>query len=672
MVGAVEIRVESPGRAPVEPGHALVIRMLGRLRVSRDGQAVTLPPSRKVRALLGYLALTDNAVGRSRLCDLMGDVPSDPRGELRWYLSKLRAVLDDPSVRRVTTDEDMVALDLRGVAVDVLDIEQAIRAGLDRVGTDELHRLLDLFVGDFLEGLDLNRSPQLDHWVTTRRRHFRACHAAVLEQLISRQPPDAAEMRPLCETWVTLAPFEARAHLTLMAVLPSGEAELHLAAAERLFEAEDIDPALLRTGTRVPRAAPAAPTSAAPPASSPLVEPVVAGWPDRASLAVMPFREVDAESVRAGLGAGLTRDIIARLARLRALFVIAQGSVFALAERGIGPHDAGQRLNVDYIASGTVHRRGGHIAVAVELVEARSARIVWSDEFDAAEEDAFEVLERIGDTIVWSIASEVETAEKNRAILKPPNSLNAWEAYHRGLWHMYRFTRADNAEAQKFFQRSIQSDPTFARAHSGMSFTHWQNAFQDWEDRGRETDLAYVSAGRSLMIDDHDPMAHYAMGRAHWLRREQAQSIGELERAVDLSPNFALGHYALSFVHCQSGDPEVAIGSANLSQRLSPFDPLLFGMFGARAMAYVRLLRFDEAAEAALKAAARPNAHLVIQQIAAFCLALAGRETEARSFAASIRRALPAYGVDEFLRTFKFPADVEAMFRKGAARVGLT
>jgi hypothetical protein len=49
----------------------------------------------------------------------------------------------------------------------------------------------------------------------------------------------------------------------------------------------------------------------------------------------------------------------------------------------------------------------------------------------------------------------VETVEKNRAILKPPNSLDAWGAYHRGLWHMYRFTRTDNEQAQHFFQMAI-------------------------------------------------------------------------------------------------------------------------------------------------------------------------------------------------------------------------
>ena len=209
------------------------------------------------------------------------------------------------------------------------------------------------------------------------------------------------------------------------------------------------------------------------------------------------------------------------------------------------------------------------------------------------------------------------------------------------------------------------------RAHAGLSFTHWQSSFQHWGDRQQEADRAFEAAGRGLIVDDHDPAAHWAMGRALWLRGRQDESLGELERAVDLSPNFALGHYALSFVQSQSGDPQAAIAASDHSRLLSPFDPLLFGMLSARALAHVRLGQFAEAAEWALKGAARPNAHYTIMAIAAHCLALAGRLEEAQAFATTLRKALPDYGIEEFLATFRFEPEAEALFRQGARRIGL-
>jgi TolB-like protein len=179
----------------------------------------------------------------------------------------------------------------------------------------------------------------------------------------------------------------------------------------------------------------------------------------------MPF--VDRSTAidpRGGVADALAHDIITRLAKLRSLFVIAQGTVFALHERRIGPEEAGRMLNVDYVVGGSVRREGTRLTVTVELVETRTARIVWAEIFNHQLDDALLILDEMGNSIVASIASEIETIERNRAILRPPSSLDAWEAHHRGLWHMYRFNKPDNTRAQHFFKRAVHLDPTFARA----------------------------------------------------------------------------------------------------------------------------------------------------------------------------------------------------------------
>ncbi|MFA6154492.1 transcriptional regulator [Mesorhizobium sp.] len=660
----------------------LCVRLLGPLTISRDGAPVTLPASRKLRALLAYLALAPHPVGRSRLCELLWDVPNDPRGELRWCLSKLRGVLDEPGRRRVSTQGDTVALDLSDCLVDALEVTAAAMQGIGTLDAGRLQALAEMFAGEVLDGLDLERSPHYNSWLIAQRRRFHSCHAALLEHLVAIHPAGSADVSAHLDRWVELAPFDTRAHLALLSSLAErgaiGAAEEHLAAAADLFRSEELDFAPLREAWRDirdqrPRAS--LPPQPASPDSVPQLTDAPADTApaesSHASLAVMPFVEETSDGTRGGIADGFTHDIITRLAKLRDFFVIARGSVFALAEKNIAPEDAGRRLNVDYVATGTVRSPAGRLIVSVELIEVRTARIVWAETFERRPDDIFAVLDEIGNSIVSSISAEIETVERNRAMLKAPNSLNAWEAYHRGLWHMYRFTQAENEQARHFFANAVQLDPTFARAYAGLSFTHWQSAFQRWGDRDRESALAFESAGQSLLVDDHNPAAHWAMGRALWLRGEQDGSLMELERAVDISPNFALGHYALSFVHSQSGDPQAAISSSDHSRHLSPFDPLLFGMLGARAMSHVRLGQFEEAAEWAMKAAARPNAHAIILAIAAHCLALAGRIDEARGFAAAIRATLPNYRADDFIGTFRFEPDAAALFRQGARRIGL-
>lgn len=648
----------------------LQIRVLGPLTISRANRALALPASRKVRALIGYLALTPLAVTRTQLCELLWDVPNDPRGELRWCLSKIRGIVDEPGTRRVHTHDDAVELDLSDCFVDAAEVARAAQAGIPTLPPDRLRVLSALFNGDFLEGLEVDGSLAFNGWLTAQRRRFRGCHAALLEHLVKSARGDEAFAH--LETWLQLAPFDLHVHELLLAALaragriPDGDD--HLATTTRLFEAEGLDTGPLREAWQSARAQGPASIIVPATAETTALDATVAR---RASLAVMPF--VDASVVNAtggGPGDALAHDVITRLAQLRSLFVIAQGTVFALHERHIGSEEAGRMLNVDYVVSGSVRRDGRRITVTVELAETRTARIVWAEIFNRTADDTFAVLDEIGNRIVASIAGEIELIERNRAILKPPSSLDAWEAHHCGLWHMYRFNRADNERAQQFFQTAAHLDPTFARAYAGLSFTHFQSAFQGWAPREAEVARAFEAAGQSLMADDRDPAAHWAMGRALWLRGRHDASVVELERSIDLSPNFALGHYTLSFVHSQAGNPDAAIASSDYSRHLSPFDPLLFAMLGARAMALVRLDRFDEAADWAVKAAARPNAHQHILAIATYSLALAGRLREARVHAAALHAKAPRYGVADFLAAFQFDTHGAALFRKGAKRLG--
>lgn len=667
----MEMPVESQRWSTAGAKPALAVQLLGPLAITRDGSRLTLPGSRKLRALFAYLALAPQPVPRSALCDLLWDVPNDPRGELRWCLSRIRALIDEPGRRRVRSEGDAVALDLSDCHVDAIEVARAVQQGVAALDVDRAGELATLFIGEPLDRLEIERAPAFDSWLTAQRRRFRACRAALLEHL-ARTAPEAERLDHL-ERWREAAPLDLAMHGLLFSALARHgrfqDGEAHLAASLRLFEAEELDCAPLRALWRSARqqAETRVPASAA--AGVPPETPVAP--PRRASIAVMPFTEASGLPSSCGSAAGaLAHDVITRLAKLRSLFVIAQGTVFTLHERSIGAEQAGRMLDADYVVSGALRQAGQRLTVTVELVETRSARILWAEAYDQPLIDAFLILDEIGDGIVAAVASEIETAERNRAILKPPNSLDAWEAHHCGLWHMYRFNQADNATARHFFEMAVGLDPTFARAHAGLSFTHFQSAFQGWEERNGAVDRAFAAAGQSLMVDDRDPAAHWAMGRALWLRGRPEQSIAELEQAVDLSPNFAQGHYALAFVHSQLGDPVAAISSSDHSRRLSPYDPMLFAMLGARAMALVRLGRFEEAADWSLKAATRPNAHAQIMAIASFSLALAGRLDEARSHLAAIRRSLPHYGIADFFTAMRFsPAD-EALFRTGARRIG--
>jgi TolB-like protein len=652
------------------------VRLLGPFGVARHGVAQALPPSRKVRALLAYLMMTPRPVERSALCELLWDVPDDPRGELRWSLSKIRKLVDEPGHARVRADREFVSIDRAEISVDACEVANTVEAGLAQAGPNVLERLAGRFAGEFLEGLTLDRSPAFGTWLVSQRHVFRAWHAQVLVRLAALSPSDPERGLAYLRQRLDLQRYDETAHADLLVALARGgrieEGDAHVAAAGRLFESEGLPRAPLdRAWAHAKRVAiGACATRIAVAVERAIDARVGASGGRRASIAVMPFLAPPGPD--GNLADGLSHDIISGLARLRNLFVVARGSTFALRDQTSNPQEIGRALNVDYAATGSVVRNGNRLLVTVDLCATDNGRVVWADAYEPPIADAFAILGNIAARIISSLDAEIGAAERNRAMLKPPNSLDAWEAHHRGLWHMYRFTGPDNEKAQRYFKRAVTLDLTFSRAYAGLSFTHWQNAFLfKSAERQAETDRAFDAAGRSLLADHRDPAAHWAMGRALWLRGEDAASVSALNEAVALSPNFAMGHYTLGFVQAQTGDPQAAVEATDVARQLSPFDPMLYAMCAARAFALFRLERCEEAAEWALKAAEKPNAHAHVHALAALILAAAGRLENAFHEAGVIRKLRPAYSIDDFLSSFRVLSDQERACRIAAKQIGI-
>ena len=214
--------------------------MLGGVAVRRDGVALALPASRKSRALLGYLALAPRPVTRSALCELLWDVPNDPRGELRWSLSKLRGVLDEPGRARVIAERDSVALDLGDCLVDAVAVRDALQTGIETLDPLQLRTLAARFVGEFLESVEVERQPPFSSWLVAQRRRFRACQTAVLERLVRLTPEDSDSVFDDLDQWLQLAPLDAPAHEAMLRALARHgrirEGEQHLEIAIGLFD----------------------------------------------------------------------------------------------------------------------------------------------------------------------------------------------------------------------------------------------------------------------------------------------------------------------------------------------------------------------------------------------------------------------------------------------------
>src|SRR5215475_11197434 len=217
----------------------LHVTVLGNLAVLRQGIRMPLPPSKKTRALLAYLAVTARSHSRARLCAMFWPIPDDPRAALRWSLSRLRPLLHEHGCRWIIADRETVGLDLSRVAVDILSLRKAYQNGIDSTSTDALRQAAQALEGDFLEGLDLPDSQEFQSWCTAEREETRRLRVRLLTTLIARLEQVPADALPYARTLSLLEPANEAVQALLVrlrAVGYSREAEEFQRGKRRVAE----------------------------------------------------------------------------------------------------------------------------------------------------------------------------------------------------------------------------------------------------------------------------------------------------------------------------------------------------------------------------------------------------------------------------------------------------
>ena len=392
----------------------------------------------------------------------------------------------------------------------------------------------------------------------------------------------------------------------------------------------------------------------------------------RPSIAVLPFRLVGDAGPYAAIADALPHELIAELSRLRWLFVTARGSSFRLRDPDADMGEIGRLLGVRYALSGTVEIAAANLVVTVELVDTRDSSVVWAERYSGTVDDVHAVRADVRSRILATLEVRIPLHEAQMARLTVTEHLDAWSAYHLGLQHMYRFNRGDNEDAARLFALAIARDPGFARAHAGLSFVHFQTAFMRYTDDLRgEFQLARRCAERGLELDALDPFVNFTMGRTYWLEGDLESGLAWLERATSISPNYAQGIYARAWTETLAGRSREGREHVDLAMRLSPLDPLYYGMLGTRALAHMAQGEDTDAAAWAERAAHSPGAHVLIAMIAGVAHSLAGDAARAESWAANVRSRGPGLTSEDFFRSFPMKADAMRVRVAGAlARLG--
>lgn len=375
----------------------------------------------------------------------------------------------------------------------------------------------------------------------------------------------------------------------------------------------------------------------------------------RPSIAILPFRMVGYSDAFSAIADAIPTELISCLSRLRWLTVVARGSTFRFRHDEPDLGAIHTSFDAGYCLTGMVEIFGAVLAVSVELSDTRSGTVVWSERFSGTISDVHETRNAIVTHVISALELHIPLNEAERARLYAPESLDAWSVYHLGLQHMYRFNRADNLVAAQHFERATALDPGFARAYAARSFTSFQSAFLGYQpDRLAAVEDARRFAEKCMELDPVDPFGNFTLGRAYWLRGDPEAGMPWLDRAVELSPNFAQGYYAHGWADVMAGRGNEALQRLEKAIDLSPLDPFLYAMQSATGLAYLGQADYENAALWAERGARAPGAHFLIGAIAAMIFKIKGDDKKASYWGKSVLDRRPDASVATFFRAFPF------------------
>jgi len=224
---------------------SLAVNLLGELEVLRDGEVVALPPSRKTRALLAYLAVEGGDHRRDRLIELLWEVPDDPRAALRWSLSKLRGIVNDDDLEPLTATREHVSFAGEGVQIDLAALHCAGNTPVPVLSLEDLLSDAAKFRGSFLEGLNLTECPEFEIWCAAAREDARRLHVGVLAELVQRLEHQAEEALPHARKWAETDALDEAVHAAVVRLLRAcgrrDEAKQHRRSSARILAEADIE-----------------------------------------------------------------------------------------------------------------------------------------------------------------------------------------------------------------------------------------------------------------------------------------------------------------------------------------------------------------------------------------------------------------------------------------------
>ena len=246
------------------------------------------------------------------------------------------------------------------------------------------------------------------------------------------------------------------------------------------------------------------------------------------SIAVMPFVNESGSAELEYLSDGMTETLIRSLSQLPHLNVKARASVFRYKGKETDAKTIGKELGVQAVLNGRVLQRGDQLVLNLELIDAQTENVIWTDQYDRKSADLVSLQNEIARDVSGKLRLKLSGGDQQRLAKNYTVDPEAYRLYLQGRFYWNKRTKSEVEKAVVYFKQAIEKDPNFALGYVGLADSD--------EDNDRPTKKEYIR--RALEIDDNLAEAHASLGYQYMCAQDWAASERELKRAMELNPNY--------------------------------------------------------------------------------------------------------------------------------------
>lgn len=293
------------------------------------------------------------------------------------------------------------------------------------------------------------------------------------------------------------------------------------------------------------------------------------------SLAVLPFLNSASDPGAEYLSDGLSETIMYRLSQLSDLKVIAGASVSRYKGKEVQPESIARELHVRAILVGRVQQRSDSIVVNAELIDTKTNRLIWGEQYARKMSDLLVLQEEIAGSIAEMLRLKLSDENRKKLNKNYTENTEAYQDYLKGRYHWNSRTLEGLQRSIEYFQKAIQLDPTYALAYTGLADSYGALPYYSDVPAKEAFSKSKAAAEKAIEIDATLAEAHASLGGVANDSFDYKKAKEELEKALELNPNYAAARYWYADILAREGKLEVSVKEMHRALELDPLSPVV-------------------------------------------------------------------------------------------------